>query len=206
MTINSNGSLSGPNWSINSNGDAEFNNIRITSSSYSRPNQNLIDYGNGFYITGAGKLNANEANVGGTIRASGGNISGWTINDYGIRNSSGNSWIYSDGRIRIVGSNSYLNAGTSLAVLSSTNGLFLGGNSASYGSPGTGNVQIDGNTIYINGLLTDNGGSNGGGSFLCTGSTTIRQLAQACNRLALISSNPQIIDDLTSVTDYGTGY
>lgn len=80
VTINSNGSLKGPNWSIESDGDATFNNIRITQSAYVR-GQNLIDFIN-FKVDSDGNMAATNASFSGKISGStisGGSLSGSTI-------------------------------------------------------------------------------------------------------------------------------
>ena len=73
MNINDEGSMSGSGWSINANGDATFNNVRITQSSYTRQT-NLIDF-NSFKVYSSGSMYASNGSFGGAIR-SGSSITG----------------------------------------------------------------------------------------------------------------------------------
>ena len=74
--ITSSGTLKGPNWEINANGNATFNDIKITQSAYGRQD-NLIDFNN-FKVYNNGNFNA-----------TGGEIAGWTVNGEAIYNGKG---------------------------------------------------------------------------------------------------------------------
>ena len=74
--ITANGTLRGPNWEINSNGNATFNNIVLTQSAYSRQN-NLIDF-NSFKVNRNGVMTATSGNFTGAIN-SGSSITGSSI-------------------------------------------------------------------------------------------------------------------------------
>ncbi len=74
--ITANGTLRGPNWEINSNGNATFNNIILTQSAYSRQN-NLIDF-NSFKVNRNGVMTATSGNFTGAIN-SGSSITGSSI-------------------------------------------------------------------------------------------------------------------------------
>ena len=76
--IAASGALKGPNWEIDSNGNATFSNIKITSGAYSSGRGNLIDYGSRFYIESNGTLHASNGNFAGNITGS--SISGGTVN------------------------------------------------------------------------------------------------------------------------------
>ena len=80
--IAANGALRGPNWSIDSNGNATFSNIKITSGAYSSARGDLIDYGSRFRIESNGTLHASNGQFSGNISGSsisGGSISGTNI-------------------------------------------------------------------------------------------------------------------------------
>lgn len=72
--LNNNGSIGGPNWSIDSSGNATFNNVRLTQGSYNRQD-NIIDFNN-FKVSSGGVMSASGVDISGTIRATGGSIAG----------------------------------------------------------------------------------------------------------------------------------
>lgn len=86
MTINSNGSMSGPNWSISANGYAVFSDVRCTNGNSSQADATrLLDFGD-FYVQRNGYMHASSGTVSGGIVSSGinaGNITAGTLN---IRN------------------------------------------------------------------------------------------------------------------------
>lgn len=74
--ISSSGSLRGPNWEINSNGDATFNNVVLTQSGYNRT-VDIIDFNN-FKVNSKGVMTATNGKFKGSIDA-GSTISGSAI-------------------------------------------------------------------------------------------------------------------------------
>ena len=74
--ITASGTLRGPNWEINSNGNATFNNIVLTQSAYGRQS-NLIDF-NSFKVNKDGVMTATSGNFTGAIK-SGSSITGSSI-------------------------------------------------------------------------------------------------------------------------------
>mgnify|MGYP001622866169 CR=1 FL=1 len=109
MTINSNGSLSGPNWSIEEDGDATFNNVRITQNAYVR-GQNLIDFIN-FKVDSAGNMSATNAYFSGNINGS--SISGGSLSGASISGGSVTGSTISGGSISIHKGSYYLEMGLS---------------------------------------------------------------------------------------------
>lgn len=81
--LNNNGSIGGPNWSIDSGGNATFNNIRLTQGAYGRVD-NIIDFNN-FKVNNSGKMSASEVDISGKITATSGTFNG-------IINASGGSF------------------------------------------------------------------------------------------------------------------
>ena len=77
------GTLRGPNWEINANGNATFNDIVLTQSGYGR-NRNLIDFNN-FTVDRDGTMTATNGKFGGSITGS--SISGGSINGADITGS-----------------------------------------------------------------------------------------------------------------------
>lgn len=79
----SDGTLSGTNWSINSNGKATFNDITINNKN-SAATKATLQWGNGFSVDKNGKITATGADISGKLTASSGSFignssSGWEI-------------------------------------------------------------------------------------------------------------------------------
>lgn len=84
LSLNSEGSLSGPKWSITKDGYATFTDVKITNTNSSQSNETkLLDFSD-FYVRKDGYMQASNANITGTIStsaltATGGTIGGWNI-------------------------------------------------------------------------------------------------------------------------------
>lgn len=82
MTINSNGSMSGSNWSINTNGYARFTDVYISNGNTSlSATAKMIDIGK-FWVTAGGAMHATDGTFTGKISGSsvsGGSVSGASI-------------------------------------------------------------------------------------------------------------------------------
>ena len=78
--LNNNGSIGGPNWSIDSGGNATFNNVRLTQGSYNRQD-NIIDFNN-FKVSSGGVMSASGVDISGKITATSGSFTG-TVNASG---------------------------------------------------------------------------------------------------------------------------
>ena len=146
MTINSNGSMSGPNWSINSSGYAVFSDIRCTNGNTSQSAQTkLLDFGD-FYVKANGEMHASSGSISGGLVTSGINASNITA-----------------GRLNITdGSGHYLRMGFSEGDNPSVSGLNVGNKG----------IAMDGS----NGISGCAGASNtnGGASYTCSGNMSIR--------------------------------
>ena len=160
MTINSNGSMNGPNWSIESDGDATFNNIRITQNAYIR-GQNLIDFIN-FKVDSAGNMRATNAYFSGNINGS--SISGGSLSGASISGGSVTGSTISGGSINISRGNYYFNMGVSTSHPNAS-GLNIGGGGINMGGSGisnctgisgSGTIEI-GSSINVLGNLASNG-------------------------------------------------
>ena len=117
--LNNNGSIGGPNWSIDSGGNATFNNVRLTQGSYNRQD-NIIDFNN-FKVSSGGVMSASGVDISGTIRATGGSISGNLVSS-GINASN-----ITSGRLNISdGQGHYLRMGFSEGDNPSVSGLNVG--------------------------------------------------------------------------------
>ena len=172
MTINSNGSLSGPNWSIEEDGDATFNNVRITQNAYVR-GQNLIDFIN-FKVDSAGNMRATNAYFVGNIEGSsisGGSLSGSSISGSTISGGSLTGSTISGGSISIHKGSYYLEMGIStdhpsVSGLNAYGGINLHGNGISNCNAisGSGTIRI-GSSINILGGISINGDDGSSGSF-----------------------------------------
>lgn len=73
----SSGQLTGPNWTIDSNGNATFTNIKITNGGYVATRGDLINFGSKFRVASDGTLYASSGNFTGNV--SGSTISGSTM-------------------------------------------------------------------------------------------------------------------------------
>ena len=95
--IISTGTLQGPNWKIDSSGNATFNNVKITSSGYSSGRGDLINYGSKFRVESDGTLHATNGKFNGDISSgstvSGSSISGSTITGGSISIEKGNYYL-----------------------------------------------------------------------------------------------------------------
>lgn len=152
--ITASGTLKGPNWEINANGNAHFRNIRIDNGGWSQGNVDLINYGTKFRVESNGTLHASNGQFNGSI--SGSSISGGSVSGASL---SGNT--ITGGSINIdTAGGGYLRAG-----LDSTNVRVSG---ITVGSSG---INMDGN-----GISNCSGISNAGGSsnYTCSGNMTIR--------------------------------
>ena len=84
LTLNSEGSITGPKWSITKDGYATFTDVKITNTNSSQSNETkLLDFSD-FYVRKDGYMQASNANIIGTINtnaltATGGTIGGWNI-------------------------------------------------------------------------------------------------------------------------------
>lgn len=114
--LNSNGSLSGPHWSIANTGVATFTDVIITNTQAGTAQKNIIAIGNnagqggGFTVNNSGQISATGATVTGTITANtlnasqGGKIGGWTIGpntlshgNFTLNSSGSGSVVFGDG-------------------------------------------------------------------------------------------------------------
>ena len=162
MTINSNGSMSGPNWSISSNGYAVFSDVRCTNGNSSQADTTrLLDFGD-FYVQRNGYMHASSGTVSGGIVSKGinaGNITAGTLN---IRNG--------DAYLKMGFSTSHpeasgLNITGGYGIKLNGNGIsdFGGASSSnSYTLSSDGHITISpGGSLYLNnslaGILVKNG-------------------------------------------------
>ena len=149
--ITSSGSLRGPNWSIDSNGNAYFRNVRIDNGAWSQGTADLINYGNRFRIESNGTLHASNGQFSGNI--SGSAISGGTM--YGSAITGSTIDISSNGGYLQMG------AGSNWTKHPAVSGLNVG----------SGGIDMNGNGIsYCAGASNVGGSSN----YTCSGNMTIR--------------------------------
>ena len=159
--IAASGSLTGPNWSIDSNGNATFSNIKITSGAYSSARGDLIDYGARFRVESNGTLHASNGQFSGNI--SGSSIKGGTISGGAISGGTMSGAAISGGSINIsTAGNGYLRAGQKGIAHVAVSGL----NTGSYG------IAMNG----INGISKCPGASNenGNSNYTCGGNMTLK--------------------------------
>ena len=172
ITLNSNGSLSGPHWSIANTGIATFSDVIITNTNAGSTQKNIISIGNKtseeggtFTVKNDGTMSASGVNVTGTITAntlnasSGGYIGGWKIGGNSL--SHGNFTLSASGNGQIKFGDGYLTSG------GTSHGSHTGSHSGTHtGSGGSGfglssGAGILGNNLgdqykwYSTGLVTD---------------------------------------------------
>lgn len=105
MTINSNGSMSGPNWSITNTGYATFTDVKITNGNSSlQDTSKLLDFSS-FYVQKNGFMHASDADIEGKITATSGRIAGNLVSS-GINASN-----ITSGTLDIRNGNAYLKMG-----------------------------------------------------------------------------------------------
>ena len=147
--ITSNGSLRGPNWSIDSAGNAHFRNIRIDNGAWNQGVADLINYGTRFRVESNGTLHASNGQFSGNISGSsisGGSVSGATITGGSINISTAGG--------------GYLRAG-----LDSTNVR------ASGITVGDGGIAMSGHSLSG---CTGASNTSGSANYTCSGAMTIR--------------------------------
>ena len=160
--ITSTGALRGPNWSIDSNGNAHFKNIRIDNGGWSQGTADLINYGTRFRVESNGTLHASNGQFSGSI--SGSSISGGTVSGATV----------TGGKIDITTSGGgYLRAG-----LDSTNvrasGITIGSSGLNFREIRGLNLSDDGYSWTFSG-----GNLDGVGNIYCNGITASSQIT--CN-------------------------
>ena len=159
--IAASGSLTGPNWSIDSNGNATFSNIKITNGAYSSARGDLIDYGARFRVESNGTLHASNGQFSGNI--SGSSIKGGTISGGAISGGTMSGAAISGGSINIsTAGNGYLRAGQEGIAHVAVSGL----NTGSYGIAMNGTNGIS----KCPGASNENGNSN----YTCGGNMTLK--------------------------------
>lgn len=140
ISLNADGSIDGPGWSISTGGEAHFNNIHVSGGTF--------HIGSNFNVSDDGTLTATNANISGTITATRGIIGGWTIGDLTI---SGGSTIMSANGSITNGNRWRLNADGS----ASFNNITITG----------GSFTIGNFSVTSAGILTATGGKIGGWNF-----------------------------------------
>ena len=172
--LNSDGSLSGPHWSIANTGVATFTDVIITNTQAGTAQKNIIAIGNnagqggGFTVNNSGQISATGATVTGTITANtlnasqGGKIGGWTIGSNSL--SHGNFTLSASGSGSVVFGDGFT---VNSSSVSKSNGKHSGSHSGTHtGSGGSGfglnsGAGLLGNNLgdqykwYSTGLLTD---------------------------------------------------
>ena len=144
MTINANGSMSGPNWSITSGGYATFTDVRITNENSSlQATSRLLDFSN-FYVQKNGFVHASDADISGKITATSGSIAGNLVSS-GINASN-----ISSGKLNITSGDYYLRMGFTDAKHPEVSGLNINGGG---GLKCTGSIEFTGDLR----ILKDNG-------------------------------------------------
>lgn len=155
--IAASGALRGPNWNIDSNGNATFSNVKITSGAYSSSRGNLIDYGSRFYIESNGTLHASNGQFSGDI--SGSSISGGSVRGSSISGGTMNGAEITGGSINI---NDHFSVNTSGGTQLSTNGGgFLSTRSTTHPYASALNVATiaGGGICFVSGTTQDSPGS-----------------------------------------------
>ena len=98
LTLNSEGSITGPRWSITKDGYATFTDVKITNTNSSQSNETkLLDFSD-FYVRKDGYMQASNANIIGTINtnaltATGGTIGNWQISNGSLISTGGGGYI-----------------------------------------------------------------------------------------------------------------
>lgn len=157
ITLNSNGSLSGPHWSITEKGLATFSDVIITNSNASGSiTKDIISIGRGensFTVNNNGELTTNA------ITANGGTIAGWNINSTTI--SKDNFSLNSNGSVKLGnGFSATSSSMTGSGKLGSQAGSNLKSGHVYGGGSGSGGASTDWkdvNVVYsITALTTNN--------------------------------------------------
>lgn len=150
MSINADGSMSGPNWSISSSGYAVFTDVRVTNGNSSQAAATkLLDFSS-FYVQKNGFMHASDADIAGKITATSGSIAGNLVTS-GINASN-----ITSGRLNISdGSGHYLRMGFREGDNPFVSGLNVGG----YGINMHGNGISNVNAISLNGNTASWGGN-----------------------------------------------
>ena len=152
ITLNSNGSLSGPHWSIANTGIAHFKDVIIDNTEAGTAQKTIISIGNNagqggsFTVNNSGQISATGATVTGTITAKtlnaseGGKIGGWNIGSNSL--SHGNFTLSASGNGQIKFGDGYLTSnGTSQGNhTGSSSGKLTSGNGSSHASGYVGGV------------------------------------------------------------------
>ena len=101
ISLNAEGSIVGPTWSINKTGVGVFSNIIITGNGATPMSSSgsSMSWGDNFKVDTVGNLTCKNSNVTGKIYTSEGTIGGWTINAIGLT-ASNDVYIYSNGNAR----------------------------------------------------------------------------------------------------------
>ena len=119
MSIKSEGSMSGPTWSITSGGVATFNKVNITGGSASPSGSgSTLNWGGNFKVDANGNMTCANANVKGTVTSSNGTIGGWSISSNGFQN--GGAKLFNDGTFILIRNGEGINIGDRLATLTQT--------------------------------------------------------------------------------------
>lgn len=93
LTLNSEGSITGPRWSITKDGYATFTDVKITNTNSSQSNETkLLDFSD-FYVRRDGYMQASNANITGTINAGKGTIGNWQISEGSLISTGGGGYI-----------------------------------------------------------------------------------------------------------------
>lgn len=154
--INSNGAMSGPNWSITSGGYATFTDVRITNGNTSQAAETkLLDFGD-FFVKANGNMHASNANFSGNISGSsisggtisGGSISGGTISGSGISGGTISGAEITGGSLDIsTKDGGYLRAGTNIknvtvsGLTTGTDGIAMNGTNGISGCAHVANIE-----------------------------------------------------------------
>lgn len=150
MTINSNGSMSGSNWSINTNGYARFTDVYISNGNTSlSATAKMIDIGK-FWVTAGGAMHATDGTFTGKI--SGSSVSGGSVSGASI----------TGGKISVnTNGGGYLRAGTNTTHVD-VSGLNVGSAGIAMGGSGisdSGSINMRGGSqITSSGQLTISAG------------------------------------------------
>ena len=193
--LNKTGAIGGSNWSINADGDATFNNIRITQSAYVR-GVNLIDFNN-FKVNSNGTMTATSGNFKGSIN-SGSSITGSSISGSSI----------SGGSISIHKGSYYLEMGIntdhpSVSGLNAYGGINLHNNGISNcnGISGSGTITI-GSSINVLGSISINGDTGSSGKFNSLPLNLVVGTEQISWDTVTVTFNEGVITNVSSLTHH----